>query len=332
MVGANIWNLNDFHSEERENAVPHINSKGITTLDRGLKDTYLHYQAMLNTKPVINIGGRLWTIRGGNEDENGMCRQSVKVYTNLEDIELFLNGKSLGKMKVKDNITVFDVPFVNGQNTLDAVGMSGEKTVRDQLKIDFRMIPGNLKEDKVPFQEINVMMGSKRYFADKTSAVIWLPEQEYVPGSWGHIGGEEYVKRTRHGQQPASDSNIKGTEMDPVFQTMRQGIKSFKLDVPDGEYTVNLYFAELISDSAKVLLYNLGDDAIAENRGERIFDVSINGIEVLHHLNIAKEYGELQAIIRKFTVYAKDGKGISVDFHSVKGEPILNALRVYRNY
>lgn len=332
VVGANIWNLNDFHSEERENAVPHINSKGITTLKRELKDTYLHYQAMLSTKPVINIGGRLWTIRGGNADDNNVCKQPVKVYANIGEAELFLNGKSLGKAKIQDNIATCEVPFVNGYNTLEAVGFSGGKAVADQLKVDFRMIAQNLKGGKIPFEEINVMLGSKRYFEDKTNGVIWLPEQEYIPGSWGYTGGTGYVKRTRHGQQPASDSNIRGTDIDPVFQTMRQGIKSFKLDVPDGEYTVSLYFAELMSDSAKVLVYNLGDDAIAESIGERVFSVSINNTEVLHHLNIAKEYGKLQAIIRKFSVYAKDGQGICVDFHSVKGEPILNAVRVYRNY
>jgi beta-galactosidase len=332
VAGANIWNLNDFHSEERENAVPRINSKGITTLTRELKDTYLHYQAMLSSTPVVNIGGRIWTIRGGNANENNVCMQPVKVYANLEEIEFFLNGYSLGKSKASDYIASFDVPFVNGVNVLEAIGYSGGNIVRDQLKVDFRMIGHNLKEGRIAFEEINVMLGSKRYFEDKTNAVIWLPEQSYVSGSWGYTGGTEYVKRTRHGQQPASDLNIRGTEIDPVFQTMRQGIKSFKLDVPDGEYTVSLYFAELMSDSAKVLVYNLGDDAIAENIGERIFDVSINNSEVLRHFNIAKEYGELQAVIRKFTIFVKDGQGISVDFHPVKGEPILNALRVYRNY
>ncbi|GAB1416151.1 glycoside hydrolase family 2 TIM barrel-domain containing protein [Paludibacter sp.] len=332
VVGANIWNLNDFHSEERGNAVPHINNKGITSTDRQVKDTYLQYQALFRKNPIVNIGGRNWNIRGGNADENYTCIQPIKVYSNLGKIEFFLNGISLGKQKTTDAIAEFNVPFVHGENVLEAVGYAGERIVRDLIKVDFRMIAANLKDKKLPFESINVMLGSKRYFEEKDKSVIWLPEKPYVPGSWGYIGGKNYVKRTRHGQQPASDSNILNTDIDPVFQTMRHGIESFKLDVPDGEYTVTLYFAELMSKTSKVLVYNLGDDAIADDLDERIFSVDINGNRVIHTLNIAKEFGELNAVTKKFMVNAQNGKGISIDFIPIKDEAILNAIRVYRNY
>lgn len=333
VVGANIWNLNDFHSEERGNAVPHINSKGITSTDRQVKDTYLQYQALFRKEPVVNIGGRNWTVRGGNADEHYTCLQPVKVYSNLGEIEFFLNGVSIGKQQTADAMAEFNVPFVSGVNVLEAVGYAeGGRTVRDQIKVDFRLVAANLKDEKLPFESINVMLGSKRYFEEKDKAVIWLPEKPYTPGSWGYVGGKNYVKRTRHGQQPASDLNILNTNIDPVFQTMRHGIESFKLDVPDGEYTVSLYFAELMSKTSKVLVYNLGDDAIADDMDERIFSVDINGNRVIHDLNIAKEFGELNAVTKKFIVNVQNGKGISVDFVPVKDEAILNAIRVYRNY
>jgi len=332
IVGANIWNLNDFHSEERENAVPHVNNKGITTLNRDLKDTYLYYQSMLNHEPEILIGGRSWTIRGGVCDENHICYQPVKIYSNINEVELFLNGRSLGKKKPVDFIAEFNVPFVHGKNILDVAGIVEHKTYRDQLKLEFHMIPSNLKDSRIPFKDINVMLGSKRYFEDKQNDVIWIPEQEYSPGSWGYTGGTNYVKRTRHGQQPASDLNIKGTDIDPVFQTMRQGIRSFKFDVPDGEYTLSLYFAELLTSTGKTSIYNLGDDSINEDVDERIFNVNINKVQVLKHFNITREFGPQQAVIKKFAVQAKDGQGISIDFESLKGEPVLNALRLYRNY
>ena len=73
-------------------------------------------------------------------------------------------------------------------------------------------------------------------------------------------------------------------------------------------------------------------DAMDDDMEERIFSVDINGIRQIHNLNIAKEYGEQTAVIRKLVIQAKDGKGISIDFIPVKDEPILNAIRVYRNY
>ena len=38
VVGSAVWNLNDFHSEERMDAIPHVNCKGLVTLDRIPKD------------------------------------------------------------------------------------------------------------------------------------------------------------------------------------------------------------------------------------------------------------------------------------------------------
>ncbi|MDX9747896.1 MAG: glycoside hydrolase family 2 TIM barrel-domain containing protein [Paludibacter sp.] len=331
VVGATIWNLNDFHSEERGNAVPHINSKGIVTTTRQLKDTYLHYQALLLQSPVVNIGGRNWTIRGGNADSNSTCMQPVKVYSNLPEVEFFINGTSLGRKTTVEAIAEFTIPFINGMNVLEAVGHTNGREIRDLIKVDFKMIPVPLKCKKQDFTSINVMLGSKRYFEDKEMDVIWLPEQEYTHGNWGYTGGSAYVKPTRFGQQPASDVNVAGTDRDPVFQTMRRGIESFRLDVPDGEYTVSLYFAEIISVSPKVLVYNLGDDPLAEEKNERVFDVYINEQQVIHELNIAKEAGDHRAIIRKFIVQAKDGTGINIRFDALKGEAVLNALRVYHN-
>lgn len=333
VVGANIWNLNDFYSEERENAVPHVNSKGITTLSREPKDTYLHYQAAFSNKPTVNIGEQLWKIRGGIANADNACIQPVKVYSNANKIELNLNGKSLGSRKVENNIVEFDVPFVQGVNVLEAMGDFGADKVMDLLKIDFRMMPSDLKSQSNPFTELNVMLGSKRYFEDKVNSTIWLPEKEHSTGSWGYVGGINYVKRTRHGQQPASDSNIYGTTNDPIFQTMRTGIQAFRADVPDGEYTVSLYFADLQAEvSKKTLVYNLGDDAIDNDVKERVFDVSINKTNVISNLNIASEFGVNVAVTKKFIVLVQNGEGITVDFKPIKGESFLNAIRVYRNY
>ena len=110
VAGANIWNLNDFYSETRANAVPHVNNKGIVGIDRAVKDTYLQYQALLSKTPIITIGGTNWKIRGGVSDQNNVCLQPVKVYSNQKFVELSLNGKSIGKNAVVDYIAKFNVP------------------------------------------------------------------------------------------------------------------------------------------------------------------------------------------------------------------------------
>lgn len=331
--GATIWNLNDFYSEGRSNAVPHVNNKGIVSLDREKKDTYLQYQAMLIKTPVVAIGGMNWKIRGGNTDEKGECVQPIKVYSNQPDVELFINGKSLGTQLVIDNIAQFNVPFVNGLNKIDASAKTETGVVRDELNVDFRAVSYNLKDTKQPFTELNVMLGSKRLFEDKTASIVWIPEKEYTPGSWGYVGGKAYSKKTKNGTQPASDLDILSTTNDPVYQTARLGLTDFKLDVPDGKYTISLHWAELQSNKdSQALAYNLGNDALKDDFSKREFDVELNGTKILRNLNLTKEFGVQTAVVKKFEVDVTNGQGITISFKKGEGETILNALQVYRNY
>lgn len=334
VAGSSLWNLNDFYSESRVDAVPHVNNKGVVGLNREKKDVYWFYKTALSRRPILVIGNREWKSRGGVVNTaQKECIQSVPVFSNAEEVELFVNNKSLGKKKIEDNYALFDVPFVGGENLLEAVAVTGGNKLRDMLRIQFQLVGSQLKDEAVPFTEINVMLGSPRYFEDRAANVAWIPEQEYKPGSWGFIGGTSYRRQTGFGTMLGSDIDIHGTDMNPIFQTQRVGIKSFKADVPNGEYSVYLYWAELESDKEReALVYNLGADSEQTFAGNRSFGISINGTTVSDDFNVARDYGYARAVIKKFVITVKDGKGVSVDFHKKEGEPILNAIRIYRNY
>ena len=334
VAGSSLWNLNDFYSESRVDAVPHVNNKGVVGLNREKKDVYWFYKTALSRRPILVIGNREWKSRGGVVNTaQKECIQSVPVFSNAEEVELFVNNKSLGKKKIEDNYALFDVPFVGGENLLEAVAVTGGNKLRDMLRIQFQLVGSQLKDEAVPFTEINVMLGSPRYFEDRAANVAWIPEQEYKPGSWGFIGGTSYRRQTGFGTMLGSDIDIHGTDMNPIFQTQRVGIKSFKADVPNGEYSVYLHWAELESDKEReALVYNLGADSEQTFAGNRSFGISINGTTVSDDFNVARDYGYARAVIKKFVITVKDGKGVSVDFHKKEGEPILNAIRIYRNY
>lgn len=334
VAGSSLWNLNDFYSESRVDAVPHVNNKGVVGLNREKKDVYWFYKTALSRRPILVIGNREWKIRGGVVNTaQKECIQSVPVFSNAEEVELFVNNKSLGKKKIEDNYALFDVPFVGGENLLEAVAVTGDNKLRDMLRIQFQLVGSRLKDEAVPFTELNVMLGSPRYFEDRAANVAWIPEQEYKPGSWGFIGGTSYRRQTGFGTMLGSDIDIHGTDMNPIFQTQRVGIKSFKADVPNGEYSVYLHWAELESDKEReALVYNLGADSEQTFAGNRSFGISINGTTVSDDFNVARDYGYARAVIKKFVITVKDGKGVSVDFHKKEGEPILNAIRIYRNY
>lgn len=334
IAGSSLWNLNDFYSESRVDAVPHVNNKGVVGLNREKKDVYWFYKTALSRRPILVIGNREWKSRGGVVNTaQKECIQSVPVFSNAEEVELFVNNKSLGKKKIEDNYALFDVPFVSGENLLEAVAVTGDNKLRDMLRVQFQLVGSQLKDEAVPFTELNVMLGSPRYFEDRAANVAWIPEQEYKPGSWGFIGGTSYRRQTGFGTMLGSDIDIHGTDMNPIFQTQRVGIKSFKADVPNGEYSVYLHWAELESDKEReALVYNLGADSEQTFAGNRSFGISINGTTVSDDFNVARDYGYARAVIKKFVITVKDGKGVSVDFHKKEGEPILNAIRIYRNY
>ena len=334
IAGSSLWNLNDFYSESRVDAVPHVNNKGVVGLNREKKDVYWFYKTALSRRPILVIGNREWKSRGGVVNTaQKECIQSVPVFSNAEEVELFVNNKSLGKKKIEDNYALFDVPFVGGENLLEAVAVTGDNKLCDMLRIQFQLVGSQLKDEAVPFTELNVMLGSSRYFEDRAANVAWIPEQEYKPGSWGFIGGTSYRRQTGFGTMLGSDIDIHGTDMNPIFQTQRVGIKSFKADVPNGEYSVYLHWAELESGKEReALVYNLGADSEQTFAGNRSFGISINGTTVSDDFNVARDYGYTRAVIKKFVITVKDGKGVSVDFHKKEGEPILNAIRIYRNY
>ena len=334
VAGSSLWNLNDFYSESRVDAVPHVNNKGVVGLNREKKDVYWFYKTALSRRPILVIGNREWKSRGGVVNTaQKECIQSVPVFSNAEEVELFVNNKSLGKKKIENNYALFDVPFVGGENLLEAVAVTGDNKLCDMLRIQFQLVGSQLKDEAVPFTELNVMLGSSRYFEDRAANVAWIPEQEYKPGSWGFIGGTSYRRQTGFGTMLGSDIDIHGTDMNPIFQTQRVGIKSFKADVPNGEYSVYLHWAELESDKEReALVYNLGADSEQTFAGNRSFGISINGTTVSDDFNVARDYGYTRAVIKKFVITVKDGKGVSVDFHKKEGEPILNAIRIYRNY
>lgn len=337
VAGAVIWNLADFNSEERAESMPHINNKGITTIDRKPKDMYWLYKARLSAQPFIAIGARRWSLRSALADapDKEQCTQPVEVYSNLPAVTLKINGEDLGTVATVAGTATFNVPFTDGENQLQAIAIADGKIYSDDALIHFKVIPYDLKSNTIPFTEINVSLGDKRYIVDDEQQQVWIPEKPYQPGSWGYEGGDVY-KMKNNGRLPfGSDKNILGTDNDPMYETQRTGIEKFKLDVPDGCYEVTLHFAELIfTKKSEALAYNLASTKAPEKEevGTRAFDVMINDIPVLENLSNSNYLEPDKAYSSKMIINAVKGNGIAIQFKPIAGETILNGLQVRRLY
>lgn len=327
--GGMAWNLADFNSETREETMPHINNKGLLTIDRKPKDTYYLYQAYLLNKPFTKIASSAWTIRTGVADSvTGVSMQPLQVATNAQRVELFVNGKSLGTKQPTDHICEWQVPFVNGRNSIRAVDAASGQG--DEMTVMFNLLPVKTNS-KQPVTALNILVGGNRYYMDEHLKQLWIPDHAYKKGSWGYVGGEPF-KGNNNRISYGSDKNIYGTFNDPIYQTQHVDIKQYKFDVPDGDYELTLLFSELVGGETKeALVYNLDNNHSKEQGAEeRIFNVDVNGTSFLKNFNIAGEHGYTTPVNKTIRVLVIKGKGITVDFTPVKGKPVLNALQLRR--
>lgn len=329
VAGANVWNYADFISENRSDAVQSVNSKGLLGIDRKPKDVFYYYQAKLLNEPFIGIATDTWGRRAvlENDLESGIATLPVQIFSNQPSIEFFINGKSLGAKPVEDAIVVFEVPFTQGINRLRAVGKDTESY--SELKID--LLPRTFKA--FPINGLSINLGDERFFYDDRIDHAWAIDKVYTQGSWGSVSGEPYKRSSRKKRQPyGTNHSISGTTNDPIYQTQLVGIEEYRFDVPQGVYEVNLHFAELAGSNAKHLANDLveGDQTSTEH-ANRVFSVIINGQKVLDQLDILKEFGEYKAVKIKSEVWVNNNDtGIVVKFEKIIGEPILNAIELYK--
>ena len=331
--GGALWCLVDFNSEGRIDAAPHINTKGMATSERLPKDVYFYYQANLLQKPFIKIGSHNWSLRGGIENKDEVCTQPVEVYSNLPEVSLWLNGKLISKQVVHDKVALFDVPFKNGVNVLKAWATANNDNYEDLITVNFKMEAEDLRSAILPFKEINVSLGDKRFYIDDKLQQVWFPEKPYTQGSWGYIGGQVFSMKGSNLQKFGTNKNILGTDYDPIYATQRVGLTDFKLDVPDGKYEITLLFAELLSKKEmEASVYNLNNSTQKDDTAERSFDVLINGEKVLEALGGNNYLEPERAFSSRFTINVIDGKGIDISFKPIKAEAILNGLQVKKVY
>ncbi len=94
-AGGFAWTGFDYRGEPTPYGWPSINSQfGIVDMCGFPKDTFYYYKAWWGKEPSLHLFPH-WNFEGREGDEI-----PVWVYSNLDEVELFVNGKSLGSQKV----------------------------------------------------------------------------------------------------------------------------------------------------------------------------------------------------------------------------------------
>lgn len=308
--GCAYWNFIDFNVAARQESMPRVNNKGLAYNNRTLKDVAYYFKAMWREdSPVLRIASRDWDVRTGEMNKP----QAIKLYSNMPEVELFINGQSAGCQKIANCHTVFNVVLPEGISTLLAQGIKNGKTVQDAMTICFQSLP-----DVATGDELAINAGSNCYFTSDMSNLTWLPDQPYTPGSWGYIGGKER----------STTSEIHNTLDGPLYQTWREGNFIYKISAPKGNYEIELLMADVTRPVAQ-LANLLGKNKEERHAGETRFHISICGKQVETNFSPA-DGGRYRTAFKRRYIIRNDNDYITIGVNAVKGQPFLSGIKVRR--
>ena len=147
---------------------------------------------------------------------------------------------------------------------------------------------------------VRVNAGASTDYVD-TSGKLWQADQTYAQGEWGYEGGVAYFKNL----------SIQGTNDDSLYRTERYGNFVYRFSVPNGNYHVTLYFAEIYWHEP----------------GSRLFSAKINDQQVLTDYDIFSEVGFATATQKSFDMAVNSGE-IKIDFWPTIDNAKISAIEI----
>lgn len=317
IAAAALWNLVDFSSERRVDATPHLNNKGFVTADRKPKDVYYLVRSLLLEESVSILGYPFrdkWVYVAQNPSDS-LVPVRMYAFSNKKQLSLYVNNKLWNVSDVIDGMAEWNLRLPAGNHVLsleldDAISAK---------QIQTTLIPFGLKNNNL---DIAVNIGCNYAFIDDRTGLYWLPELEYVLGSFGVIGGEQLYIGNKIGTK---EDILSVHEEVPLYQTMRLNPSEFKADVPDGTYEIELLIVDYVRRSRRFADL---DKEITYEPGRRVFGISVNDEYVVKELDLGGTYGLNVPNRLRFNYTVSNGEGISVKFHPIKNEPVLSAIRI----
>ncbi|MGB3150136.1 MAG: malectin domain-containing carbohydrate-binding protein, partial [Maribacter sp.] len=121
-------------------------------------------------------------------------------------------------------------------------------------------------------------------------------------------------------------NDILQTELDGIYvsersTTSNNGTFEYAIPVTNGNYEVNLHFAEIFFGAT-----NGGPTGV----GKRIFDVSLEGNPILIDFDVNQEVGPMTAVVKSYETSVSDGE-LSLVFSATINQPKLSAIELFGN-
>jgi hypothetical protein len=130
-----VWNMFDFSwTYATRGAEPYMNYKGLVTHDRQIKkDAFYFYKANWSDEPTIHIVSK-------RDAERKYSAVQIAVYTNLNEVELYVNGEFISKKPMDSDIHKMvweNIRLKPGRNQISVIGINGEKRSTDDCEWNY---------------------------------------------------------------------------------------------------------------------------------------------------------------------------------------------------
>ncbi len=141
LTGSAQWIFRDFTTPLRpENPIPYVNQKGLVDMNNKPKDAYYVFKSYWSESPKFAyIESHTWLKRNGEPNQ----KREVNVFSNCNEVELFINNVSQGKLKRNTKSfpaagLSWQVLFIEGKNNIQAIGYDDSKLVaQDSLSLEY---------------------------------------------------------------------------------------------------------------------------------------------------------------------------------------------------
>ena len=240
-----VWNMFDFGADARnEGGENGQNHKGLMTMDRKYKkDSFYAYKAWLSDEPFVHLCGKRYVDRV--EDVT-----KVTVYSNQPEVELFVNGESIGKKTAPDHFFYFEVKNV-GESTI--VAKAGELTDEGKIrKVDEMNMDYVLREVGAVLNWFDVVAPEGRYCLNDTVADIM---KSFRGKMWFAKFGLALKKKMNEGKK-SEEKKSGGFEVDLKadggLMQMMGGFSVLRLTSMMGMMNVSFTKEELLALNAKL--------------------------------------------------------------------------------
>ncbi|MBD5267113.1 MAG: DUF4982 domain-containing protein [Bacteroides sp.] len=311
VAGGAYWNFIDFNVAERQESMPRVNNKGILYNNRDFKDVAYYFKsAWRDDEAVLHIAVDDWGDRYLAEGQ----LMPIKIYGNVDEVELQLNGHSLGKKKLENFNCVFPANLNPGKSILVARGVKDGEEIRDVATVSLKGCP-----DVMSGETLAINVGGNCSFESDHDGMLWLPDRRYEKGGWGYVGGKS----------KSTTAEIFNTLDGPLYQTSREGLSEYRIDVPNGRYEVELLMTD-VNRPSTLSPYLLGRNQVDDKvRGESRIAIEINGRSVEKDFSPSDGDNYFQPVRRRYVVENNEGS-ISVKFIPLSGTTTLSGMMLRR--